>query len=436
MELQSRNLVVDTQYFVSIKFDFNHHALLKLKKLIDKKSIKLFLTEITVREVNKKIDDKISSAFSKITSGDFPFLKAISSFSSFVESYDVPRAIEEVKENFEIFLKEFQVEIIPCDTVKISDIFSMYFEIKAPFSEKKMKEFPDAFVLASISEWCKNENESVYLLSKDIDWKNYVSNNYIYTSKNNGPLLIYQEELSPFIDSVIRKDKELKDQVSFADKELEKNWEIIKKGISNEFYDLEFESYGYNEEEVADVYLIDCRILEKDILEAKQDAASYELLIEFDLIVKFDISDFTNAFYDGEDSTYYNVKSHHIYNRFSIEESVVVDFSFEGGLDRNFNVENIEHSIGTIVLDFEEGDYIEIEEWSRNLPVIINGVKDNIITEDGSGIMEFINFKEAQEIFPQLEIKHDNPFFTRALGNKINEDLRFETWEAVGYKSL
>lgn len=434
MELQARNLIIDTEYFVSNKLDFNNYSLQKLKKLIYNHSIKLYLTDITIAEVLKKIEELLPISYEKLTSRDGLYLKAIPAFKKVVDEYTNERLVKEVRESFYTFLKEYQINTISSSDVKVLNIYEMYSKIKPPFSERKKKEFPDAFALESIRMWCDKENNSAYLLSKDIDWINYVDN-YNSSCKENFPVLICLEDLSSLINSVIRKDEELKDQVAFADKEIAKNWEIIKKSIIQKFSEIEFGTNGYDEEEIINTYLIDCKLLEKDILEAKDDSASYELLLEFDLIIKFRIPYYGHAFYDKEDDRYYNLEYSNFYSKQSFAEYVTIDFSFHGGLDRSFKIDEIEFQADYINLDYEDGEHIDIDEWSKNLAVEICGVDGGIITENGLGVMKFKNFHEAQKVFPELEIKTKSNNFTSALGNRITEDLRFETWKAMEFYS-
>lgn len=65
MILQSRNLVIDTQYFVSKSFDFNSKEINALKDLVEKSLVNVFLTDINNREIQKKITDVTKVALIK-----------------------------------------------------------------------------------------------------------------------------------------------------------------------------------------------------------------------------------------------------------------------------------------------------------------------------------------------------------------------------------
>ncbi|HFK5593110.1 TPA: PIN domain-containing protein [Elizabethkingia anophelis] len=432
MELQARNLIIDTQYFIKSLLDFNSIPLEKLQRLIEKGSVKLYLTDITIAEVSKKIEELLPSAFTRINAGDGVFLKAIPAFRKLIEDYDNQKLIGEVRENFNQFLKEYQVNIIPSEKVKVLDIYKMYAGNRFPFSEKKKQEFPDAFALESIRIWCDKEKKAAYILSQDNDWISYVN---IHSNNTKHPSLIHLADLAPFINSIIRTDNELENQVEFADKELDRNWDSIKKAILKKVNLFEFASNGLDEEEIDNTFLLDCRLLDKDILEAQEDTATYELSLEIDAIIEFIVPNYEKATWDDEDQRYYNLNYSHIYSKETFNIYMTIDISFEGGLERNFEIGTMEFPEQFIYVPYhDEIEFIDINEWSQNLPVIICGVDENgVITKDGSGSKEFENFQKAKEVFPELEIDNTSENFTNALGNKITENLRFETWEALTF---
>ena len=57
--------------------------------------------------------------------------------------------------------------------VDVKEIFSDYFNARPPFSStgNKKAEFPDAFILKGIIDYCKeNPNETLLVISDDSDW--------------------------------------------------------------------------------------------------------------------------------------------------------------------------------------------------------------------------------------------------------------------------
>jgi hypothetical protein len=69
-----------------------------------------------------------------------------------------------------------------------------------------------------------------------------------------------------------------------------------------------------------------------------------------------------------------------------------------------------------------------------NIPVIVCGVDEGKITDNGSGYKDFDNFKSALLEFPDLHPKLNTKRFTWAMGEK-GKKLRFETWKAYEFYS-
>lgn len=70
-------------------------------------------------------------------------------------------------------------------------------------------------------------------------------------------------------------------------------------------------------------------------------------------------------------------------------------------------------------------------QFSPENPVLVCGIMDGRITEDGRGIQEFKNFAEAKKAFPDLDPVLGTERFTNAMEDRIGDcqATRFETWE-------
>lgn len=69
------------------------------------------------------------------------------------------------------------------------------------------------------------------------------------------------------------------------------------------------------------------------------------------------------------------------------------------------------------------------EGFSPDLPVIVCGVVDGEITENGSGGQRFANLEDARKVFPDLDPAQNTKRFTWAAKGGDNL-VRFETWKA------
>lgn len=68
--------------------------------------------------------------------------------------------------------------------------------------------------------------------------------------------------------------------------------------------------------------------------------------------------------------------------------------------------------------------------WNPNTAVIVCGVHKGEVTNGGGGFQRFANLEEALKVFPDLDPSHNTKRFTRAMGNREKDDMRFETYEA------
>ncbi|PZU26007.1 MULTISPECIES: PIN domain-containing protein [Sphingobacterium] len=431
MELQTRNLIIDTQYFVQNVFDFNRKELVTLRNLIESGSANLYLTDITIAEVRKQIREKLSLAYDKFDTGDTRYLKPLPEFKKILQSTR-ETFVEEVLTRFDEFLEKWQVKIIESNEVNFLHVHELYSNMKPPFSVAKKKEFPDAFALEAIRMWRDNNKESAYLISKDDDWQRYIKIHKTTVNEETASLL-YLEDISTFIDDVIRKEDEFKDRVKLADNALKTHWNTIKENILKKLKMHGFESYGLEDEEIVDVYILDCRLLQSDILEVKDSKASYELELDIDLIVKFSAPDYESAYYDKENQEYLNLKNVDIFSKQWMLKDCVIDFTFNDKPKESFKILSLEFDQENFHVDFD--DFIDIEEWRESLMVIVCGVHNGEFTTTGLGYMEFQNISKAKETFPELNIYSHSKNFTAAQGNKITDSLRFETWKAVEYYS-
>ncbi len=67
MDLVCRNLFIDTQYFINKSFDFDNKELFSLSLLARQGFINVYIADVTDREIQKKIQDTIDTAYDKIS---------------------------------------------------------------------------------------------------------------------------------------------------------------------------------------------------------------------------------------------------------------------------------------------------------------------------------------------------------------------------------
>lgn len=158
-----------------------------IKTLIDageNRRIRILLPEITEKEVlahiKERSEDSKVKHIQKLDSSIFKHLPKI--------KLTIEKLKEQAENAADDITKKFLNNVDRSNTLRIPiqedldlvSIIDNYFNKKAPFSEKKKSEFPDAIVLKSLEQWCSENNTTCIVLSKDTDMKNYKSERLIY----------------------------------------------------------------------------------------------------------------------------------------------------------------------------------------------------------------------------------------------------------------
>ena len=237
---------------------------------------------------------------------------------------------DELIQQLNDFLKYTKAIMIAVGDVAIETVFSRYFEKRAPFGiEKKKDEFPDAFVLLALENWCQRQDKKLYVVSKDSDMKSFCE---------QSKCLIYLEKASDFTDIVIRSDEQ---QADFARDLLTRNESRIKEGITKQF-----EWFGFfiedQDGDVEDVNVTDIDIDGENLIEVRDGTAKAELRATISFTADLTYDDLDTASYDSEDKVV--IPWRQIEKTVSRETDVTVtlEFYFQPGDVKSFEITSLE----------------------------------------------------------------------------------------------
>ncbi|MFP7265810.1 PIN domain-containing protein [Bacillus altitudinis] len=189
------NVFLDTQVYDANNFQFNNKQFSRLKKVIDDGMINLLTTPITKREVQAHISEKVESAKQQFKKARI--LKNSTQYDPLLKDDSFKLAKEEILANFENFISDFKVVELPIFEGATKVIFENYFDKKPPFSEKKRDEFPDAFSLYTLLNWTEENEQIVYVVSRDPDIEEFC---------NNRQSLHHIESLEATLDYINQQD--------------------------------------------------------------------------------------------------------------------------------------------------------------------------------------------------------------------------------------
>jgi hypothetical protein len=80
------------------------------------------------------------------------------------------KCIEKMNQQWSAFKEHFLVENLPI-AGNLEDVVDWYFEIRPPFSEKKPKEFPDAFIISALDQHNKQHHANIAVIGFDGDFR-------------------------------------------------------------------------------------------------------------------------------------------------------------------------------------------------------------------------------------------------------------------------
>ena len=238
--------------------------------------------------------------------------------------------------NFEDFLTQTNSNVIATDASKLDTILGLYFTEKAPFgSGKKKCEFPDAFVLLSLENWCDAKTEKMYVLSSDSDIESYCE---------SSEHLIHLRKLSEFLELVTLDEEVLS---THLERLLEDNSQEIEDAIAKEFellgFWLEDQDGDVNEVKLQSMNINDKQIF---LLDTEEASIELDLLIEFVADVTY--NDLATASYDSEDKILipWREISEEVQQETEVTANIELTFDLEDTFEINKVVINTGQSFG------------------------------------------------------------------------------------------
>ncbi|QDT14908.1 hypothetical protein CA12_09880 [Alienimonas californiensis] len=166
------HVLLDTQPIFASGFSFKTARLLQLAAASKAGQIRIYMTAVSVDEVNHHLDDKATAA---VTAGQklAKCLRPLGTVSQIVglELPPVDRMRSDFRRSFKDYMSSAEIERLEADGVSVSELMSMYFKRLPPFSDRKKNEFPDAVSVLTAIRWCERTGRNLHVVSGDMDWK-------------------------------------------------------------------------------------------------------------------------------------------------------------------------------------------------------------------------------------------------------------------------
>lgn len=420
--LFSRNVVLDTSFFISKGFNFRHEEIQSLCRLGAEDSIRILVADITLKEIHVNMREAVSTAQAKLGQAEFAILRTLPLFRRFTDVYGEDRILFHLQRSLEDFISQSKAIILRADEVVPSRVFDRYFRQLPPFSKGKKKqrkgEFPDAFSLEAVNSWCSKANERAYLISEDSDWHLFGEVSHHLFDDRPRLLAIGVAEL---VQLVLRNDDTLVDLTRFADSVLKQELTPIKEKILLDIQRCRFVPFG-DDPSFPSVSsgVLSVSIASAELIKVDRHQSVYTVTLSVHVMLR------------RRDEEYHrwNTPPSHDDKLLSLHTplTLTIKLNHKDGVPGTATFNYV--LPGTISINIDESAEVSASEFIASRPVVVVGVDNGRITGNGNGVQQFANMQAAMEVFPDLNIWTGSSRFTHVLGNKLCGELKFESWKA------
>jgi hypothetical protein len=428
--LQSRNIVLDTCFFVQKLFDFNNPEIENLEKFGHSEAINIYLVDITVREIEKKIEDIIEDIDSRLGGSALRTLSSFPLYKRFRSIYTKEKMVSYLREQLYTFISKSKAKIIKSENISPAKVFNRYFSEAAPFESSKGKnrksEFPDAFMLEAITEFFLEKKERAYIVTNDSDWMTFCNTTYIDIFDDRLAFIIVNSP-SKVTELILRNDKELTNLAKFADSIFSKEEPTIIEAFLGDKRKYSFcdSTDRYSKLHVG---IVNADIVQNELISVSTEEAIYKLAIELDVVSRKVSIDRNDSF-----GTQYTDDSEQLVSRSKVIFEAFSAFQYSDGIAGKTEI-SLEFPVA-IEVNHDSGQHIKWSEWIETLPVLVCGVEKGHLTKNGHGCQRFSSIAEAQKVFPDLSLTGSSSVFTGVMGDRLADELRFDTWRTYEFMS-
>lgn len=345
------DITIDTNVFDAAKYDLSDGSTLSiLSNFVAEGKVRVHLSSIVIREARAHIKKQGSSICREVRTAISNLRKTIDDDAlelvGLKEYTTIPNKdeiIEGLLGRFENYIGSLKPEILDISTIDVIKILDDYFYVNAPFenSEKKRKEFPDAFIANQIRERFPG-NYSVTILSNDRGFKQACLNGREYTCYNS---------LGELYDEINKQDANYRVIMSVLDElrtqiddrirnNIKANELITVRGLS---YDRKgvISGFDYSETSLKSIGTVTHRLHIVDDIREKEAIITLNCSANIEMDCYFE--DYDNALWDSESNEYMYVETVHVLEIHNARFAARLHLNYQ---EKSFTVSDVEIILG------------------------------------------------------------------------------------------
>jgi hypothetical protein len=345
--METNVVFIDTEAYVAAKFNYGGGNLKRLADLGASGRLRLLSTDVTAREVESNIREATSAAIAALKrfrdKGSLFRNLPDAEFACAFAEYDEKAIAESLIEQARRYAASGRFTTVEAGAFPAGPVLERYFQNEPPFAPaKKKSEFPDAFVVAALTNWAHSERTTVYLVSKDSG---------MAAACGSGSPLIHMETIDQLLEQVAAAD-DLR-AWTIAEEAEESLAAEIQADARQQFENLGFYLADQNGD-VVEVRASDVRLESYRVIEVDGDRAWVSVGLDIRYVASVSYDDMSTASYDSEDKGYF---VHH-----RIETDVDRSEEVSGTVELLLDLDG--GSVELVELTLEKSDVsVVAEEW-------------------------------------------------------------------------
>ncbi len=301
------SITIDTNIFDAAKYDLSDNSTLcMLAKFVREGKVKVYLSDIVLEEAREHVKEKGKELYSTIRKNrtvlkgivDEETIKDVG-LQSYLTVPSMASIVDSIVHRFDQYILSLKPILFDRAKINLDEIIRDYFEFNAPFehSEKKRKEFPDAFIACQIRNTFPTGN--LIIISNDEGFRKACEKDRSFTFYNSlGNLYNTISEHDINYNKAVQAMISLKDMINMTIKEIiERDEDIIVAGLS---YDRKgvVSGYDYTETYLSSLNEVKHGLFSVD--DVNNDEAVLTLRCSADIEMDCYYKDYDNAAWDGE----------------------------------------------------------------------------------------------------------------------------------------
>lgn len=313
--LETREVFLDTDAYERLGFNLERAEFVELLQLVADDRLRLHTTDITMREVLGHLTNQAQDAIGKVDVARRSLAlwreHAPKAAGKGKTKHRILDANKMASERFVEFKRKLRITIEQdhaATNVAAIRIFKDWFDRKPPFDEGD-KEFPDAFVVASLADWCELNGAIMYVVTQDKAMQRAaLASPYLVPVKGISELL--QAAVAAHSPEVETEASQITDTTSFA--------KALGAAIDDHLGDVELMYWGdFGDGELTEPQRVgEPTDVDAVIISARSGSLGLIVSCQVRLRARLDFDDISNASFDKEEGAYFNVQ----HGRTEIEE--------------------------------------------------------------------------------------------------------------------